>query len=88
MFGRGLTARLKFAQMSIAKLRASDVRLSFDRTSPGIKLDDGRTHRLRSNELVTTLTEEHAIAAPATIGCMYKPIGMKRPMASGSPSML
>lgn len=38
--------------------------------SPGITLDGGRVHHLRSNELVTTLTDENAMAAPAIIGCM------------------
>lgn len=56
--------------------------------SPGITLDAGRRHHLRVNELVTTLTEENAIAAPDIIGCMYSPIGRNIPIASGIPITL
>lgn len=57
-------------------------------TSPGMKLDAGRFHHLNMSELVTTLTDENAIAAPAIIGCRCTPRGKKRPMASGIPSTL
>lgn len=51
-------------------------------------LDAGRFHHLSMSELVTTLTDENAIAAPAIIGCRCTPRGRKRPMASGIPSTL
>lgn len=37
--------------------------------SPGMTLLAGRVHHRSSSELVTTLTEENAIAAPAIMGC-------------------
>src|ERR1700732_2097937 len=51
-------------------------------------LDVGRVHHFSSNELVTTLTDEKAMAAPAIIGCMYRPKGRRKPIASGTPMTL
>jgi len=51
-------------------------------------LSFGRFHHLSINELVTTLTLENAIAAPAIIGCKLQPRGRKNPMAKGMPRML
>ena len=59
--------------------------------SPGFStkiLSFGRFHHLSINELVTTLTLENAIAAPAIIGCKLKPRGRKKPIAKGMPRML
>ena len=51
-------------------------------------LSFGRFHHLSINELLTTLTLENAIAAPAIIGCRLQPRGRKKPMANGMPRML
>lgn len=51
-------------------------------------LSIGRFHHLSVNELVTTLTLENAIAAPAIIGCKLKPSGRKKPIAKGIPIIL
>lgn len=51
-------------------------------------LSFGRFHHLSINELLTTLTLENAIAAPAIIGCKLQPRGRKKPMANGMPRML
>jgi hypothetical protein len=56
--------------------------------SPGITLDCGRFHHRNVSELLTTLTLENAIAAPAIIGWRCTPHGRNTPMASGMPMTL
>ena len=55
---------------------------------PGMTLSAGRFHHFSVSDEQTTLTEENAIAAPASMGCMYKPKGRKKPIASGMPRTL
>ena len=51
--------------------------------SSAMTLSFGLTQNFSINELVTTLTLEDAMAAPANIGGMYSPKGRKKPMARG-----
>jgi hypothetical protein len=55
---------------------------------PTKMLSFGLFHHLSIKELVTTLTLEKAMAAPAIIGWRLKPSGRKNPIANGIPRML
>jgi hypothetical protein len=51
-------------------------------------LSIGLRHHLSVSEEVTTETEEKAMAAPASIGCIYRPNGSRIPIARGIPMTL
>src|SRR5438270_174212 len=62
----------------------------FDLTTPPLPLSIqiGLFHNFNSKLEHTTLTLEHAIAAPAIIGCKCHPHGKNNPIANGIPKTL